>query len=353
MSVIALGKLGGRELNYSSDVDLMFVYKANGETDGAHPISNKEFYKKVANQYTELLSTYTAEGLCYRVDLRLRPDGRLGEVCISLDGAKSYYQTRGRDWELQMLIKGRVAAGHPQAGRELLEFVDPLIYSTTLDFSAIEAVSATRERISEKLNRRKLAKSAFDVKLAPGGIRDIEFLVQCLQRLHGGRVPWVRHGGTMLALSRLSDKDMLSAAEFGRLMSAYRFLRNLEHRLQFAEDRQTHTLPTSPRDLDLLARKMPIYQLGSAPSGEKLLHELNAHLEAVQEIYHSVIHAQRPSYYSLPPAAPADVDTPETLEPVSSNVVRFLDQCAPQLAGVVSQSQCGGAAELSVIFSKG
>ena len=245
MSVIALGKLGGRELNYSSDIDLMFVYTANGETDGAHPISNKEFYKKVANQYTELLSTYTAEGLCYRVDLRLRPDGRLGEVCISLDGAKSYYQTRARDWELQMLIKARVAAGHPQAGRELLEFVEPLIYSTTLDFSAVEAVSATRERISEKLSRRKLAKSAFDVKLAPGGIRDIEFLVQCLQRLHGGRVPWVRHGGTMLALSRLSDKDMLSAAEYGRLVSAYRFLRNLEHRLQFAEDRQTHTLPTA------------------------------------------------------------------------------------------------------------
>ena len=346
MSVIALGKLGGRELNYSSDVDLMFVYKANGETDGAHPISNKEFYKKVANQYTELLSTYTAEGMCYRVDLRLRPDGRLGEVCISLDGAKSYYQTRGRDWELQMLIKGRVAAGHPQAGRELLELAEPLIYSTTLDFSAVEAVSATRERISEKLNRRKLAKSAFDVKLAPGGIRDIEFLVQCLQRLHGGRVPWVRHGGTMLALSRLSDKDMLSAAEFGRLMSAYRFLRNLEHRLQFAEDRQTHTLPTAPRDLDLLARKMPIYQLGSAPSGEKLLHELNAHLEAVQEIYHSVIHAQRPSYYNLPPAAPADVDVPETIEPVSSNVVRLLDQCAPQLASAVSQTQLrrGGGA---------
>jgi glutamate-ammonia-ligase adenylyltransferase len=339
MSVVALGKLGGRELNYSSDVDLMFVYKANGDTDGAHPISNKEFYKKVANQYTDLLSTYTAEGLCYRVDLRLRPDGRLGEVCISLDGAKSYYQTRARDWELQMLIKARVAAGHAQAGRELLELAEPLIYSTTLDFSAVEAVSVTRERISEKLSRRKLGKSAFDIKLAPGGIRDIEFLVQCLQRLHGGRVPWVRHGGTMLALSRLSDKDMLSAAEFGRLMSAYRFLRNLEHRLQFAEDRQTHTLPTAPRDLDLLAKKMPVYQLGSTPSGEKLLHELNAHLEAVQEIYERVIHGQRPTYYSLPPAAAAEVETPESIQPASSNAIRFLDQCAPELAAVVSQTE--------------
>ena len=203
MSVIALGKLGGRELNYSSDIDLMFVYAANGETDGKHPISNKEFYKKVANQYTALLSTYTAEGLCYRVDLRLRPDGSLGEVCISLDGAKTYYQNRARDWELQMLIKARVAAGDPEAGRELLRAVEPLIYSTTLDFSAVEAVSATRERISEKLNRRKHVKPAFDVKLAPGGIRDVEFLVQCLQRLHGGRVPWLtawrHHAGAVAA----------------------------------------------------------------------------------------------------------------------------------------------------------
>ncbi|MGA2211825.1 MAG: glutamine-synthetase adenylyltransferase [Bryobacteraceae bacterium] len=336
MSVVALGKLGGRELNYSSDIDLMFVYAANGETDGEHPISNKEFYKKVANQYTELLSTYTAEGLCYRVDLRLRPDGSLGEVCISLDGAKSYYQTRARDWELQMLIKARVAAGDSAAGRELLRTVEPLIYSTTLDFSAVEAVSATRERISEKLSRRKAAKPAFDVKLAPGGIRDVEFLVQCLQRLHGGRVPWLRHGGTMLALARLSDKDLLSDAEYGRLISAYRFLRNLEHRLQIAEDRQTHSLPASPHDLDLLARKMPSAQLGSAPSGERLMQELNAHLEAVQEIYERVIHAQRPIYYSLPPAVTPQIEALEVVEPTSSNVIRFLDERAPQLASLVS-----------------
>jgi glutamate-ammonia-ligase adenylyltransferase len=338
MSVIALGKLGGRELNYSSDIDLMFVYTANGETDGKNPISNKELYKKVANQYTELLSTYTAEGLCYRVDLRLRPDGSLGEVCISLEGAKQYYQVRARDWELQMLIKARVAAGDPDTGRKLLDSVEPLIYSTTLDFSAVEAVSATRERISEKLNRRRLGKSAFDVKLAPGGIRDIEFLVQCLQRLHGGRAPWVRHGGTMLALARLNDKDLLSAAEYGRLVTAYRFLRNLEHRLQFADDRQTHTLPSSERDLDLLAQRMPTAQLGSAPSREKLLHELNAHLEAVQEIYHRVIHAQRPSYYNLAPPAPAEVERPETGEAVTTNLVRFLSECAPELAERVSRA---------------
>ena len=177
-----------------------------------------------------------------------------------------------------MMRKARGAAGDRDTGSALLDTVEPLTYSTTLDFSAIEAVSATRERISEKLSQRRGARSGFDVKLAPGGIRDIEFLVQCLQRLHGGRVPWVRHGGTMLALSRLNDKDLLSASEYSKLVSAYRFLRNLEHRLQFEDDRQTHTLPADPRQLDLLARRMPSPVLGSAPSGDKLLQDVNAHL---------------------------------------------------------------------------
>ncbi len=338
MAVIALGKLGGQELNYSSDIDLMFVYTAAGETSGPNSISNKEFFKKVANQYTHLLSTYTAEGLCYRVDLRLRPDGSLGEVCISLDGAKKYYETRARDWELQMLIKARVAAGDRETGRELFDFVEPKIYSTTLDFLAVESVSATRERISEKLNQRHGSKPAFDIKLARGGIRDIEFLVQCLQRLHGGRVPWVRNGGTLLALGRLNDKDLLSAAEYGRLASAYRFLRNLEHRLQFDDDRQTHTLPRDSLALDLLASKMPSAQFGGVPSGERLLQELNGHLEAVQEIYERVIYAQKPMYYSPLTAASADSEQAESGEPVSSNLVRFLDHRAPELANLIARN---------------
>ena len=336
MAVIALGKLGGQELNYSSDIDLMFVYTAPGETDGPYPVSNKEFFKKVANQCTEMLSTYTAGGLCYRVDLRLRPDGSLGEVCISLDGACRYYQSRARDWELQMLIKARVAAGCRETGRALLDFVQPLIYSTSLDFSAIEAVSVTRERIGEKLKQRRGSKAGFDIKLAPGGIRDIEFLVQCLQRLHGGRVPWVRQGGTLLALARLNDKDLLSGSEFARLVSAYQFLRHLEHRLQFDEDRQTHALPSDPAALDLLARKMPSTQLGSVPSGEKLVQELNRHLESVQEIYERVIHAQKPMYYSPAPAVSAEPDMELLPEAASSNLVRFLDRKAPRLAQLLA-----------------
>ena len=333
-SVISLGKLGGKELNYSSDIDLMFVYGGDGETGGPEPLSNKEFYKKVANQYIALLSTYTADGQCYRVDLRLRPDGTLGEIAISVDGACSYYATRARDWEKQMLIKARISAGEREPGEQLLEFVEPLIYQSSLDFRAVEAVSETRQRIGEKMAARRRPANGTDIKLARGGIRDIEFLVQCLQRLHGGREPWVRHGGTMFALFRLRDKGLLSSGEYARLATAYEFLRYIEHRLQIDEDRQTHTLPSDPDGLDLLARKMPHEATGAALDGESLKRKLNEDLEAVQEIYERVIHAQKPMYYTLD-EPPVTEDEIEAAPPVSS-VTRFLDERAPRLAQVVA-----------------
>jgi glutamate-ammonia-ligase adenylyltransferase len=340
-SVIALGKLGGRELNYSSDIDLMFIYEGGGETEGPHPISNKEFFKKVANAYTELLSTYTSGGMCYRVDLRLRPDGRYGEVCHSLEGAQNYYTNRGRDWELQMLIKGRVAAGEPGPGLRLLEFVEPRIYSTTLDFKAVESVSETRERINEKLKRS--IHSGVDIKLARGGIRDIEFLVQCLQRLYGGRESWVRHGGTLFALFRLRDKDLLSDSEYSRLAAAYQFLRNLEHRLQFDEDRQIHTLPQTLDAIELLARKMPESQTGTVPTAGTLQRELDSHFEAVRELYDRVVRS-RYAYYSSPRAT--DVQASDNTEmPLGSAVpvpspylAHFLEERAPKLADTIGRT---------------
>ena len=329
-AVIALGKMGGNELNYSSDIDLMFLYSANGETDGVEIVTNKEFFKRAANQLTELLSTYTAEGMCYRVDLRLRPDGSLGEVCISLEGAEQYYGQRARDWELQMMIKARVAAGDRVTGRALLDFVEPRTYSTTLDFSAIEALSGTRERLNEKLAaRQRLKKSttetAIDVKLERGGIRDIEFLVQCLQRLHGGAEPWVRHGGTMLALARLQDKGFLSGAEYGRLASAYQFLRHLEHRLQFADDRQTHALPADEETLELLGRRMP----GGGGSAAWLLQQTNSHFEQVIEIYERVVHSQARPPEAVPAPAPGHQ---------RGNVVRALEQRAPRLSEALAKA---------------
>lgn len=346
-SIIALGKLGGRELNYSSDIDLMFQYEGAGYTDGPNGIGNQEFFKKAAIQLTGLLGTHTAEGLIYRVDLRLRPEGRLGEVCLSLDAAQNYYANRARDWELQMLIKARVAAGEAQPGQSFLEWVQPRIYTTTTDFTLIESMSETRARISEKLGSRRKP-GGIDVKLVPGGIRDIEFLVQCLQRIHGGREAWLRNSSTLLALVRLRDKDLLSDSEYGRLSSAYQFLRHLEHRLQFAEDRQTHTLPEKPEALAAVARRMPAGLLEGDASPESLLRSMNIHLEHVQEIYNRVIHAQQPLYYepaALSVAAPAGGSGPPEGESaagaITSNLIRFLDQRSPKFAATVARARLG------------
>ena len=212
-----------------------------------------------------------------------------------------------------MLIKARISAGESEPGATLLEFVEPLIYQSSLDFRAVEAVSETRQRISEKLAAKRGAHGGLDVKLTPGGIRDIEFLVQCLQRLHGGREQWVRHGGTVFALFRLRDKGFLSDGEYARLSAAYSFLRYLEHRLQMEEDRQTHTLPNSPARLDLLARKMPPDATGLTLDGADLKQRLQEHLSAVREIYHRVVHAYRqPAYAPVEPhaAPPEELEAP-------------------------------------------
>ena len=327
-AVIALGKMGGEELNYSSDIDLMFLYSDNGQTTGPLSITNKEFFKRASNQLTSLLSAYSAEGMCYRVDLRLRPDGSLGEVCISQEGARNYYEKRARDWELQMLIKARVAAGDPATGRALLDFVEPRIYSTSLDFSAIEELSATRERLNEKLAIHQAKRRGIDVKLERGGIRDIEFLVQCLQRLHGGADPWVRHGGTMLALARLQDKGFLTGAEYGRLASAYQFLRHLEHRLQLDEDRQTHRLPEDPAELELIARRMP-----GGLSAESLLRELHRHFAQVLEMYDRVVKHSRPSSTGAAVSEPFSPGGGHT-----AFVIQALEQRAPALAAAIAHA---------------
>lgn len=346
LTILALGKLGGRELNYSSDIDLMFIYSNNGETTGPDRISNKEFFKKLCTKLTELLSAYSPYGFCYRVDLRLRPEGSLGDVCISMEGARDYYRKRARDWELQMLIKARSAAGDRSLGRQLLDFIEPLTYATSLDFTAIEAVSLARERISEKMARKRQVKPGLDVKLAPGGIRDIEFLVQCLQRLHGGREPWVRHGGTLLALFRLRDKGLLSETEYPRLATAYQFLRNLEHRLQFADDLQTHILPDDAETTHLMALRMPAGQLGSEPSGAELRETLQRHLAQVQDIYERLIHAQIPAHYREPLASVSEIPKAEMdvlLQQLPggaaapSNLVRSLEMRASGLAATLSR----------------
>jgi glutamate-ammonia-ligase adenylyltransferase len=290
--VIGLGKLGGRELNYSSDIDLMYLYTGDGTTSGPIKIANRDFNLELARRLTHLLSMMTAEGFCYRVDLRLRPEGSMGELLIPMRAALEYYHQRARDWELQMLIKARPMAGAPTLGNAFLKMVEPLIYQTTTDFSTIEKVAETRDRIQQKL--RRTSKPAVNVKLARGGIRDIEFLVQCFQRLYGGKDSWVRSGGTLFALHRLRDKGYLSLQDYGRLDSAYHFLRTVEHLLQIEHDRQLHALPSNGEALARLTRKLRA-KLLTRPSAESLAQQVSRHQRDVTEIYERVIHSQRPT----------------------------------------------------------
>lgn len=264
LAVIALGKLGGGELNYSSDIDLMFV-------NGAH---GSERHRELPGELVRRLTEYTESGIAYRVDLRLRPEGALGELVLPVSAAQTYYASRARDWELQMFVKARVCAGNREAGKSLLDFVQPLIYSHSIDLSAIEAISFAREQWNERLARKYLRERGVNVKYARGGIRDIEFLVQCLQRLHGARDPAVREGNTLRALLRLQERGLLSASEFTLLTAAYRLFRHSEHRLQMADDRQVHTVADTPENTDLIR-------------------ELTGTLEDVHSLYRRVIHAQR------------------------------------------------------------
>ena len=302
-AVISLGKLGGKELNYSSDIDLMFLYGGNGETDGPAPITNKEFFKKLANQCIELLSTYTAEGRCYRVDLRLRPEGPAGRDRASRSTARATtIRTRARLGAADA-HQGARLGGRPAPGPEPAGIRRAAIYSSTLDFSAVESMSATRERISEKLAARKGWQAGFDIKLARGGIRDIEFLVQCLQRLHGGREPWVRHGGSMLALFRLRDKDLLSDAEYSRWPRPTSSCATWSTGCNSpTTGRPTPCRPTrGTRGAGAQDARGRAW--AACASAETLLAQVNRHLEEVQEIYERVVHAQQPMYYSHTPQA--------------------------------------------------
>lgn len=282
--VLALGKLGGRELNYSSDIDLLYLHTGSGRTSGPVRTSNADFQQQLALRLTQVLSATTAEGFAYRVDLRLRPEGGAGELVTTLAGAVEYYRGRARDWELQMLIKARPVAGDRRLGLRFLELVEERIWETTTDFSQIERLSESRDRIEQ--NRRGRGRVRRNVKLDRGGIRDVEFLVQCLQRLYGGSDPFVRGGGTLLSLFRLHEKGYLSTPDYARLRSGYEYLREIEHRLQLVDNRQTHELPTSGEALAALERKLQT---------PKLEGELNSCLLGIAAIYERVVGSQAPT----------------------------------------------------------
>ncbi len=250
LTVLGLGKLGGQELNMSSDVDLIFAFRESGSTDGTKSISNHEFFIKVGQRLIDLLQRQTAEGIVFRVDMRLRPNGDSGPLALSFDAIDHYYLTHGRDWERYALIKARPVAGDLDAGQILLAGIRPFIYRKYLDFGAIEAIRNMKSLIEQELARKSLA---HNVKLGRGGIREIEFIVQSHQLIFGGRNPHLQTPSLYAALQELARAEILPAEICETLRQHYEFLRTVEHRLQILDDRQTHTLPGDAIGLNRIA----------------------------------------------------------------------------------------------------
>jgi [glutamine synthetase] adenylyltransferase / [glutamine synthetase]-adenylyl-L-tyrosine phosphorylase len=291
-AVLALGKLGGSELNYSSDIDLVYLH-GDGQELSTAQISNREYFVRLAQQLTEILSRPTAEGAVFRIDLRLRPQGNEGELAISLSNALRYYSETAHDWERQALIKVRYCAGNVALARGFIRGVQPQVYSEKVNFAAIKTALVAREKIDRKRKKQIAAEGhdSINVKVDHGGIRDIEFLVQCLQRVYGGGDPWLRSGGTLFSLQKLHDKRHISGRDFHELTSAYSFLRHLEHRLQLREGQQVHRLPRSEHELQILQRSMSGLTPGYNPADLAIL--VRQRMAAVAEIYQRVIYQQQ------------------------------------------------------------
>jgi glutamate-ammonia-ligase adenylyltransferase len=252
--VIGMGKLGARELNLSSDIDLIFGYPSQGSVEGGRrSLDNGQYFTRLAQRLVQALNTQTVDGFVFRVDTRLRPFGDSGPLVMSLDAMEDYYQSQAREWERYAMIKGRVLAGEPADAAALEELLRPFVYRRYLDFGSIESLREMKRLIDRELHKKGMEAN---VKLGPGGIREIEFLGQAFQLVRGGRDPELQIRPIRAVLAVLARKGLMSAAEVERLDAAYCFLRLVENRVQAWRDKQTHLLPSDPVDRLRLARAM-------------------------------------------------------------------------------------------------
>ena len=270
--VLGMGKLGGGELNFSSDIDLIFAYTDRGETDGARSLSNEEFFVRLVQQVVKLLAQRTPDGFVFRVDTMLRPFGSAGAPALSVDAMESYYQSHGREWERYALIKARPIAGDLAAGSELLNVLRPFVYRRYLDFNALGNLRDLKQRIDEAA---AVHGADDDLKLGPGGIRELEFIVQLFQLTRGGQEARLRDPRLRTVLARLADAGLPSSS-VAALDRAYVYLRRCENAVQMYADEQTHKLPQSEAARTALCAAL------QAPDWQALLGELNPHREFVR-----------------------------------------------------------------------
>ncbi|MFC4821972.1 bifunctional [glutamate--ammonia ligase]-adenylyl-L-tyrosine phosphorylase/[glutamate--ammonia-ligase] adenylyltransferase [Dokdonella ginsengisoli] len=278
--VFALGKLGGGELNFSSDIDVVFAFAEHGDSDGARSLDAGAYYARIGQALVALLADHDADGYVYRVDLRLRPFGSAGRVALSFAAMEQYFQREGRDWERYAWIKARPVAGDRGAGARLLDALRPFVFRRYLDYGAFAGLREMKALIDAEVARKDLADH---LKLGPGGIREIEFIVQLVQLIRGGREPTLRARGLLPALAACEQLGFIPAARAQRLRAAYRFLRRLENRVQMFADQQTHEIPA---DAAIRERFALALDRDGWPALER---ELQEHRAAVAEEFGSLM----------------------------------------------------------------
>lgn len=274
MMVLAMGKQGGGELNVSSDVDLIFVYPEDGETaagPGQRELSNHEFFVRLGRRLIGALSEVIEDGFTFRVDMALRPNGNSGPLAASLNMVEEYLIVQGREWERYAWVKARAVTGHPDDIAALDAIVRPFVFRRYLDFGVIDAIRNMHAQIRAEVKRQERLHPdrSNNVKLGRGGIREIEFLAQVFQLIRGGRDPALRERSTRQTLRLVAERELMPQETVERLLQAYTFLRNLEHRLQYLDDAQTHTLPPNEADRLVVARMMGL------PDADTLLSRLD------------------------------------------------------------------------------
>ncbi|HZJ56134.1 MAG TPA: bifunctional [glutamate--ammonia ligase]-adenylyl-L-tyrosine phosphorylase/[glutamate--ammonia-ligase] adenylyltransferase [Myxococcaceae bacterium] len=336
--VLGLGKLGGEDLNWSSDIDLVLVHRGDGMTEGGTggSVPTVTYYTRLAEALARSMSTVTEDGFCFRVDLDLRPQGRAGAAVSSLPSMLQYYEQQGRTWERAAWIKARPVAGDGALGQELLEGLGPFVWRRTLDLAAVEALRDLKMQIDLRSTARES-----DVKLGPGGIREVEFVAAALQLLHGGRNPALRVRSTQRALRRLVEAGLLSQADADRLLEAYAFLRRVENRLQMVDDRQTQVVPPPGPERDRLAHSLGFADAGGFEA------ELHRHRTYVAQAFHVLLgqeaRGELPQEPDLVVALDDDLDDGARAEALAR---RGFDDPAAGLASLQRLRRVLGAARL-------
>ncbi len=317
MIVIGMGKLGGGELNVSSDIDLIFIYPENGDTvlteAGQRQLSNHEFFVRLGKKLIAEIAEITADGFSFRVDMALRPNGNSGPLAASLGMLEEYLMVQGREWERYAWVKARAITGDEDDIHQLESIVRPFVYRRYLDYGAINALRSMHAQIRAEVVRQETRhpERSTNVKLGRGGIREIEFLAQVFQLIRGGRDPGLRDRSTRRTLRTLAERKLLAAPVVDQLLEAYTFLRNIEHRIQYLDDAQTHVLPASPDDQQLIAQM----------AGFADAHALNTALDQCRQQVAALFDTIFVDKQSGEPSEDGDTETVPLLETVDADTL--------------------------------